>query len=150
MNKITTLLLSAFFAVVVCACSDESSDSSDINGPDARLSSSSQELSSGEEADIFVEYVEPPTLSCENVESILVDSELDSSYYFSSIGFYGENVIAVPYYFSKRWLVGHEDDPDSAPIYIKRTEMILGNPYMHWKTTATIRRITKSVLLEII
>ena len=78
MNKITTLLLSAFFAVVVCACSDESSDSSDINGPDARLSSSSQELSSGEEADIFVEYVEPPTLSCENVESILVDSE-DSS-----------------------------------------------------------------------
>jgi hypothetical protein len=120
MNKITKPSLFAIFALLVCACSDESSGCSDVNGPDARSSSSSQELSSGEEADIFVEYVEPPTLSCENVESILVDSELDSSYYFSSIGFYGENVIAVPYYFSKRGLVGHEDDPDSAPIYIKK------------------------------
>lgn len=87
-------LLVAFF-LLVCDCSDEYSSSSEVNGSDAGASSSSSEIASSAVEDAFVEYVEPPTLTCEPVEGILVDSVL-VSYAFSSFGFYGDNIVAIP------------------------------------------------------
>ena len=68
MRFFSKIFLFLIVSVFVCSCSGDSSSSSKVNGPDAGDSSSSEELSSGAVVDTVVEYVEPPTLSCELVE----------------------------------------------------------------------------------
>lgn len=123
MNIVYKLLFSFVFAAFfVLACSDNSSDSSDVDNLDVEQSSSSEILSSETFVDTFVEYVEPPTLSCEPVESIQFESstEQDTSFNIISFGFYGDDLIAIPRHFNMRGLYGHEDDPAVDTFYVKK------------------------------
>ena len=115
------LFLFVSMSVLVCNCSDDSSSSSKVNGPDAGNSSSSEELSSGAVVDTFVEYVEPPTLSCETVGALQFDSspKQDTSYYIKSFGFYGDDLIAIPRHPNNYGLYGHDNDPHIDTFYVK-------------------------------
>jgi hypothetical protein len=123
MNIVYKLFFSFVFAAFfVSACSDNSSDSSDVDAPDVEQSSASEILSSDTFVDTVVEYVEPPTLSCEPVESIQFESstEQDTSFNIISFGFYGDDLIAIPRHFNMRGFYGHEDDPAIDTFYVKK------------------------------
>ena len=123
MNIVYKLFFSFVFAAFfVSACSDNSSDSSDIDDPDVEQSSASEILSSETVADTIVEYIEPPTLTCEPVESIQFESstEQDTSFNIISFGFYGDDLIAIPRHSNMRGLYGHEDDPAVDTFYVKK------------------------------
>lgn len=133
MNIVYKLFFSFVFAAFfVSACSDNSSDSSDIDDPDVEQSSASEILSSETVADTFVEYIEPPTLTCEPVESIQFESspEPDTSFNIISFGFYGDDLIAIPRHFNMRGFYGHEDDPAIDTFYVKK------NGYSSWQKYA--------------
>ena len=123
MNKISIAFLSfAIAAFFLCACSDDSSSGSKVIDPDAGDSSSSEELSSGAVVDTVVEYVEPPTLSCELVEGLPFEfsPKPDTSYFIKSFGFYGDDLIAIPRHYNMRGFYGHEDDPAIDTFYVKK------------------------------
>lgn len=123
MRFFSKLFLFVSMSVLVCNCSDDSSSSSKVNGPDAGNSSSSEELSSGAVVDTFVEYVEPPTLSCETVGALQFDSspKQDTSYYIKSFGFYGDDLIAIPRHPNNYGLYGHDNDPAIDTFYVKES-----------------------------
>ena len=124
MRFFSKLFLFVSMSVLVCNCSDDSSSSSKVNGPDVGNSSSSEMLSSGAAADTAVEYVEPPTLSCEPVESLQFESSPKpySSYYIKSFGFYGDDLIAIPRHPNNYGLYGHDNDPPVDTFYVKKSE----------------------------
>ena len=124
MRFFSKLFLFVSMSVLVCNCSDDSSSSSKVNGPDAGNSSSSEELSSGAVVDTVVEYVEPPTLSCELVEGLQFESSSkpDTSYFIKSFGFYGDDLIAIPRHPNHYGLYGHDNDPPIDTFYVKKSE----------------------------
>ena len=121
MRFFSKLFLFVSMSVLVCNCSDDSSSSSKVNGPDAGNSSSSEELSSGAVVDTVVEYVEPPTLSCELVEGLQFESSSkpDTLYYIKSFGFYGDDLIAIPRHPNNYGLYGHDNDPPIDTFYVQ-------------------------------
>jgi len=123
MNFFSKIFLLATIITLVCSCSDDSSSAFDIKDLEARLSSSSEELSSGAVVDTFVEYVEPPTLSCETVDVLQFDSspKQDTSYYIKSFGFYGDDLIAIPRHPNNYGLYGHDKDPAIDTFYVKKS-----------------------------
>lgn len=125
------IFLFLIVSVFVCSCSGDSSSSSKVNGPDAGDSSSSEELSSGAVVDTVVEYVEPPTLSCELVEGLQFEfsSKPDTSYFIKSFGFYGDDLIAIPRHYNMRGFYGHEDDPAIDTFYVKKNGSSLWQKY---------------------
>ena len=131
MKYFVKFFLSLLVLAFVYACSDESSSGSDVNDPDAGLSSSSEILSSGAVVDTVVEYVEPPTLSCELVKGLQFESlpKLDTSYFIKSFGFYGDDLIAIPHHYNMRGFYGHEDDPAIDTFYVKKNGSSLWQKY---------------------
>ena len=123
MKFLSKLFLSATIIAFVCSCSDDSSSAFDIKDLEARFSSSSEELSSGAVVDTFVEYVEPPTLSCETIDALQFDSspKQDTSYYIKSFGFYGDDLIAIPRHPNNYGLYGHDNDPAIDTFYVKES-----------------------------
>lgn len=122
MKKILVLAALSFLA-----CSDDSSDESVTNvaipdRSDSIPGSSDSELqqSSSSVLDAFIEYVEPPKISCEPVESIMLESEIDTSYTFYSFGFYGDDMIAIPQHRNMYGIYGHEDDAPIDTFYVKK------------------------------
>lgn len=109
-----------FIALAFLACSDDSSTESTISIPAPESSDSELQQSSSSVLDTFVEYVEPPMLSCESVESIILESKIDTSYKFYSFGFYGDDMIAIPRHPNLRGSYGHEDDVPSDTFYVKK------------------------------
>ncbi len=119
MKKIFVLVALAFFA-----CSDDSSSEATVNAPSGENSGSELFQSSSSIIDTFVEYVEPPTLSCETVESIPLNSEEDTSYYFYSFAFYGEDMVAIPPRLSMYGYYGYDDAAPIDTFYVKKNGSI--------------------------
>ena len=126
-NKIISFFLLFVALLNLCACSDDSSSGSSVNGSDGGGSSADISInpeSSAAVVDTFVEYVEPPALSCERVEGLQFESSLkpDTSYYIESFGFYGDDLIAIPRHPNNYGLYGHENDPAIDTFYVKKNE----------------------------
>ena len=127
MNKISKAFLSlTITALFLCACFDDSSSNSSDNG--SENGGSGTELptnpdSSAAFVDTVVEYVEPPTLSCEFVEGLQFESspKPNTSYYIKSFGFYGDDLVAIPRHPNNYGLYGHDDDPPIDTFYVKKS-----------------------------